>query len=110
MLEISGPTTRLSTALAADCCWNYVAWPAPIEKPCQWMIELGELVTLRLLVPSPWICTLPFMTCGPVGLAHAGTALKQPPTASTIGRINHFCVLTAPSQDCLSLAYSLPNE
>src|SRR5688572_24829722 len=46
ILEMSGPTTRFSTTLAADCCWNCVSWPAPIEKPCQLMIEFGELVTL----------------------------------------------------------------
>jgi hypothetical protein len=50
---MSAPTTRFNTALEADCCTNCVTWPAPIEKPCQWMIALGELVTLSWFVPSP---------------------------------------------------------
>ena len=36
--EMSGPTTRFRTALAADGCTNCVVWPTPIENFCQLMM------------------------------------------------------------------------
>ena len=62
------PTTRFKTVLEADCCRKRVISLAPIEKPCQLMIEPGEFVTcskLPLLVKETW----PLMTVAPVGLA-----------------------------------------
>ena len=49
MDEGSAPTTRLSTALEADCCWNLVISLAPIEKLCQLMTAPGLLVIVSLL-------------------------------------------------------------
>src|SRR5688500_13373355 len=94
---MSAPTTRLSTALAADCRSKYVLLPAGIEKPCQWMIDPGELVILRLLVPRPCICTLPCMTCGVVGFANAGATLKQLLTATAMGRTSQNFLFTGHS-------------
>ena len=62
------PTTRFSTALDADCCRKRVISLAPMEKPCQLMIEPGEFVIcsrLPLLVNDTW----PLMTAAPLGFA-----------------------------------------
>src|SRR5687768_12873593 len=101
---MSAPTTRFRTALAADCCANSVTLPFGIEKPCQWMMALGELVTLRLLVPRPWNCAAPFTTCGPVGLAQAVANPKQPLTATAIGRSSHRVLFNRPPLGALTRA------
>ena len=62
--------TRLSTALALVGCVKRVVSPAPMEKPCQLIMVLGALVTVRV-VPLVTNIALPFITVGPMGLAHA---------------------------------------
>jgi hypothetical protein len=64
--------TRFSTALDADCWMNRVTSPAPIEKPCQLMIEPGVFVTFRMPAAGWLMPTVPLTTCGPVGLPQAG--------------------------------------
>src|SRR5437867_10004148 len=63
-----------------------VTSPAPIEKPCQLMIEPGELVTLSVRASGRCIVTAPLTICGPVGFARAEVAAKQQLTATAIGR------------------------
>src|SRR5258706_12172908 len=61
-----------------------VTSPAPIEKPCQLMIEPGEFVTFRTLAFGCWKLTCPFTTCGPVGFAHTdGWAKRRETLAAT---------------------------
>src|SRR5258706_8967036 len=72
----SCPTMRFRTALEVLCCWKRVASPAPIEKPCQLMIELGVLVTVRVL-PTVLNDALPETTAGPVGLARPSVAKQE---------------------------------
>src|SRR5947207_12650077 len=71
-----------------------VTSPAPMEKPCQLMIEPGELVTLSVRASGRCIVTAPLTICGPVGFAHAGAVPKQLPTARAIGRTSHLLFFT----------------
>jgi hypothetical protein len=61
MLEGSTPTTRFSTALVALCWLKRVLSTAAIENDCQFMMELGLLVTLSVL-PELFMETVPFDT------------------------------------------------
>ena len=76
--EGSAPTTRLSTALDADCCWKLVISLAPIEKLCQLMTAPGLLVIVRVL-PAALKVAWPLTTTGATGLAM--TVLAMPPKA-----------------------------
>jgi hypothetical protein len=69
-----------------DCWINLVISPAPIEKLCQLMMALGELVTWSRL-PAWRNAALPLTTVGPVGLACTATE-KQAATASASGLIS----------------------
>ena len=62
---------------------------APIEKPCQLMIEPGELVTWTRL-PFVVIETCPLTTDAPVGFACASSVAKHDATARvmTLRRID----------------------
>ena len=74
---MSAPTTRLSTALDADCCWKRVISFAPIEKPCQLMIVPGVLVTFSVRASGVAKDAEPLTTCGRAGLAEAQIAKRE---------------------------------
>ncbi len=83
--------TRLRTAEEPDCWTNLVISPAPIEKLCQLMIALGELVTWSRL-PACRNAALPLTTVGTVGLAYAESE-KQAATARASGLTAEPCRL-----------------
>src|SRR4051812_40676887 len=66
------PTTRFSTALIEDCCTKRVISFAPIEKPCQLMIEPGVLVICSVRASGVARLTVPLATRAPFGFASAG--------------------------------------
>ncbi len=67
-----------------------VVSPAPIEKPCQLMMALGVLVTVRTL-PTWLIAAVPLTICAPMGLAWA-LKLKQQASAMARGLMRSFRV------------------
>src|SRR5262249_22269352 len=64
------PTTRFKTAEELEDWTNFVISLTPIEKLCQLMMALAELVTVRVL-PEEAKLALPELTVPPVGLASA---------------------------------------
>src|SRR5215217_4436601 len=90
MLEASWPTTRLSTALAADGCTKRVTSPRPIENAFQLMIVPGVFVTVSAL-PEGTKLAEPAVTCGPVGFAN-DSSQHASMTKYAIGRSVAACV------------------
>ena len=81
--EGSAPMTRFNTELLEDCWMKRVVSLLPMEKPCQLIIALGVLVTVKRL-PLWLMLAVPLTTCAPTGLAWA-LRLKQQARVRTRG-------------------------
>jgi hypothetical protein len=67
---------RFKTALVAEGWMNLVVSLVPMEKLCQLMIELAELVMVMVLFVVVMFA-VPFAICGRVGRARAAVGRKE---------------------------------
>src|SRR5882672_9595962 len=94
------PTTRFNTAEEFEDCRKRVISLGPIEKLCQLMIALAELVIVSVL-PEPPKLALPEATVPPVGLARLCVAdtPKHAATDSVLRRVGQLGPETVPMHE-----------
>ena len=74
--EGSPPVMRLSTALVVEGWMKRVVSLLPIEKPCQLIMALAELV-MDMTLPLVLMAAVPLTTWGAVGMARTAVGRKD---------------------------------